>query len=148
VVSLHSEMRIDAFKRRGFLVIITIQALAVIGHAQTSSSSLQKRIGKADLEKYSSVTTAKNWENPYLVICVDGIKVLNATPLGHAMPVESVQKTLEGLPNSAWPYGLVVAIQDNAVQTTKDRPKIEANRKQLVLLLKKLGVKIDYWPPV
>lgn len=68
------------------------------------------------------------------------------TPVGQAIPVDSVPLVLEGLPDSAWPYGLVVAVQDIGLVSDGDLPRIEANRKKLLMLLKKLAIAVDLWP--
>ena len=61
--------------------------------------------------------------------------------------VESVPVTLEKLPDSAWPYGLVVAVQDMGILSReKDPALIEANRAKLLNLLKELGIAVDRWP--
>ena len=51
---------------------------------------------------------------------------------------------LERLPASAWPYGLVVAVQDIGILSGKtDLAHIEANRTKLLNLLKELGIAVD-----
>jgi len=66
---------------------------------------------------------------------------------GSPIAVESVAAALERLPDAAWPYGLVVAIQDNGIVAAKsDRAQIDANRKLLVGLLNDLGVVVGLWP--
>jgi hypothetical protein len=65
-----------------------------------------------DPKKYHSVRDAKDWKNPYLIVRRDGIEILGMTPVGRAIAVESVPGVLDRLPDSAWPYGLVVAVQD------------------------------------
>ena len=69
------------------------------------------------------------------------------TPVGRAITVESVPGVLERLPASAWPYGLVVAVQDIGILSGKtDLAHIEANRTKLLNLLKELGIAVDRWP--
>ncbi len=69
------------------------------------------------------------------------------TPLGRGIAVESIPEVLERLPNSAWPYGLIVAVQDLGILAAKaDKDRIEANRTKLLNLLEELGVAVDRWP--
>jgi len=71
------------------------------------------------------------------------------TPVGQVISVESVPVTLEKLPDSAWPYGLVVAVQDMGILSReKDPALIEANRAKLLNLLKEFGIAVDRWPSV
>ena len=118
----------------GFL-LAQLVAVACIGCNQTSRS-LQDRIPGPDPKKYHSVQDAKGWKNPYLIVRRDGIEIVGMTPW-QVISVESVPVTLEKLPDSAWPYGLVVAVQDMGILSReKDPALIEANRAKLLNLLK------------
>ena len=134
--------------KRGLLVAIFVGQLVtstLIGWTQ-ASASLQSRIPKPDPKKYHTVRDAKDWKNPYLVVRRDGIEIVGITAVGHAIAVDSVPGVLKGLPDSAWPYGLVVAVQDIGLTSQGDPLRIEANRQKLLTLLKKLGIVIDLWP--
>jgi hypothetical protein len=128
------------------LVLAQLVTAACVGRTQTSRS-LQDRIPKPDPKKYDTVQDAKGWKNPYLIVRRDGIEIVGMTPVGQAIAVESVPGTLEKLPDSAWPYGLVVAVQDIGILSAKTDPvRIEANRTKLLNLLKELGIVVDRWP--
>ena len=128
------------------LLLAQLVAAAHIGFTQTSRS-LENRIPKPDPKKYHSVQDAKDWKNPYLIVRRDGIEIVGMTPVGRAITVESVPGVLERLPASAWPYGLVVAVQDIGILSGKsDLAHIEANRTKLLNLLKELGIAVDRWP--
>jgi len=130
---------------RGTIFAVLVLALTSIAHTQTSQS-LQSRIPKPDPKKYQAVRDAKDWKNPILIVLRDGIEIRGVTPLGQGIPVESVAGALERLPNSAWPYGLVVIVQENGVRARGDSPSIEANRKKLLTLLTNLGITPELWP--
>jgi hypothetical protein len=136
-------------RRKDLLIRIfltSVMASTHIGCTQTSRS-LQNRIPKPDPEKYHSVRDAKNWRNPYLIVRRDGVEIVGVTPVGRAIAIESVPEVLERLPNSAWPYGLVVAVQDIGILSGKTDPAdIEANRTKLQNLMKELGITVDGWP--
>ena len=53
---------------------------------------------------------------------------------------------LEKLPSIAWPYGLVVAVQENGLRSPGDDVGIKRNKEELVRLLEKAGVEVDLWP--
>ncbi len=121
-------------------------ALTHIGWTQTSRT-LQSRIPKPDPKKYDSVREAKYWKNPYLLVRPDGIEIIGITPVGRGIAVEFVSGMLERLPDSAWPYGLVVAVSDVGVMSAKtDLKGVEANRIKLLNLLKDLGITVERWP--
>lgn len=137
-----------SFLKRGLLAAIffaQLVASTLIGWTQTPQS-LQNRIPKPDPKKYHAVQDAKDWENPYLIVRRDGIEIVGLTPVGQAIPADSVPGVLKGLPDSAWPYGLVVAVQDIGLVSEGDPPRIEANRRRLLILLKKLAIAVDPWP--
>lgn len=128
--------------------VLLTQFVAAIrmGCAQTSRF-LKDRIPKPDPNKYHSVRDRVDWKNPYLIVRPDGIEVMGMTPVGRGIAVESIPEVLERLPNSAWPYGLIVAVQDLGIFAAKaDKDRIEANRTKLLNLLKELGVAVDRWP--
>ena len=129
----------------GFL-LAQLVAVACIDCSQTSRY-LQDRIPGPDPKKYHSVQDAKGWKNPYLIVRRDGIEIVGMTPVGQVISVESVPVMLEKLPDSAWPHGLVVAVQDIGILSGKTHPaRIEANRAKLLNLLKELGIAADRWP--
>jgi len=128
------------------LLLAQFVAAEQIGCTQTPRS-LQNRISKPDPKKYHSIQDAKDWKNPYLIVRRDGIEIVGMTPVERAITVESVPGVLVSLPDSAWPYGLVVAVQDIGILSGKtDLVRIDANRTKLLNLLKKLGIAVDRWP--
>lgn len=137
----------SVLKRGSLGVIFAAQLVAstLIGWTQTPQS-LQNRIPKPDPTKYHAVQDAKDWKNPYLIVRRDGIEIIGMTAVGQSIPVDSVPGVLNRLPNSAWPYGLVVAVQDIGLVSEGDPPRIEANRKRLLMLLKKFAIAVDLWP--
>ena len=140
-------MRVSFLKTGLIATIFFAQLVAstLVGWTQTPQS-LQNRIPKPDPKKYHAVQDAKDWKNPYLIVRCDGIEIVGMTPVGQAIPADSVPGVLKGLPDSAWPYGLIVAVQDIGVVSDGDLPRIEANRQRLLKLLKKLAVTVDFWP--
>src|SRR6267142_1798970 len=134
--------------KTGLLVGLLLAQFVAAEHIGCTHTprSLQNRISKQDPKKYHAVQDAKDWKNPYLIVRRDGIEIIGVTAVGQPIPVDSVPGVLKGLPDSAWPYGLVVAVQDIGLVSEGDPPRIEANRKRLLMLLKKLGIAVDLWP--
>jgi hypothetical protein len=62
------------------------------------------------------------------------------------MALADVVTYLEKLPSRAWPYGLVVAVQENGVRAPGDDEPIRRNKEELVRLLEAAGVKVELWP--
>jgi hypothetical protein len=90
--------------------------------ADTGTSTLKNRIPSADPSKYRSVADAREWQNPYLMVQAKGI---DARPISAATETPTMAPTevvayLEKLPSIAWPYGLVVAVQENGLRAPED----------------------------
>ena len=114
--------------------------------AVTGASPLKNRIPPPDPNKYRSVRDARDWRNPYLMVQANGIRPISTTIETGAMSPPDVVAYLEKLPSTAWPYGLVVAVQENGVRAGDDDARIKKNREELIGLLEKAGVKVALWP--
>jgi hypothetical protein len=116
--------------------------------ADTGTSTLKNRIPPADPNKYRSVVDARDWQNPYLMVQARGIdaRPISATTDAPTMSPADMVAYLEKLPSVAWPYGLVVAVQENGLRAPGDDASIKRNREELVRLLKEAGVKVELWP--
>lgn len=114
--------------------------------ADSGASPLKNRIPPQDPNKYRSVRDARDWQNPYLMVQANGIRPISAATEASTMSPADVVAYLEKLPSTAWPYGLVVAVQENGVRAPGDDDRIRRNREELVRLLEKAGVKVDLWP--
>jgi len=133
---------------RVFIGILLAQLLVSenVMWAQTSLSLCQ-RITKANSKKYRAIQDGTDWHNPKLVVRPEGIEVIGITPAGQAIPVESVPEKLEQLPDSAWPYGLVVMVSDSGiVSSANDVPRMQINRSKLLKVLKAHCIAVDLWP--
>jgi hypothetical protein len=116
-----------------------------VGWTQTLPS-LQSRIPRPDPKKYQAIRDAADWKNPYLIVRRDGVEIIGRMAVGHSIPVDSVPGALKELPDSAWPYGLVVAVQDIGIVSPGDPARIKVNRKTLLALLKKFDIAVELWP--
>lgn len=76
----------------------------------------------------------------------EGIQPISGATEAPTMPPAEVIAYLEKLPSIAWPYGLVVAVQENGVGAPGDDAPIERDRKELVRLLQEEGIKVELWP--
>jgi hypothetical protein len=116
--------------------------------ADTGTSTLKNRIPPADTNKYRSVVDARDWQNPYLMVQAKGIDARPISPVTETptMSPADVVAYLEKLPSIAWPYGLVVAVEENGLRAPGDDARIKRNREELVRFLEKAGVKVALWP--
>jgi hypothetical protein len=124
------------------LLVLQLLISAFAANGQ-DSRPLRTRIQKAHPP---AVEDAKDWKNPYLVVYGDGIYIVGVTVPEYNVPVDTVPAFLERLPDSAWPFGLIVAVQDESIEAYGDGPRVEVNRTKLLKLLDDLGIPVDRWP--
>ena len=133
--------------------IIAVASVICLGSlglapAALAQEQLSSEIPAVRHEKLKSIRDAKDWSNPFLVARVDGIEVIStAIPGGRKLvTLANLRRTLVGLPTNAWPYGRVVAIQGNGVQTPESHARIEECMPAVKAVLKALRLEIDLWP--
>ena len=140
-------MKLAYFQLRITFALALLSLLSLTVGAQ-QPPSLNKRVPAANHELFREVRDSKQWKNPYLIVLREGVEVVAVTDAASPAPVSAIRKILEGLPNSAWPCGLVVAVQDNSIQSQGDAQYIKANRKELLRLLRDLHVEVDPQTPL
>jgi len=111
---------------------------------------LNQRIGAPAPRRYANIRDAKDWNNPYLVIRADGIEVTSKQIASgrKIIAAADLEQTLLGLPVAAWPYGRVVALEENGVKAPdhNDDASVAQNLTTAVAILKKLDVAVKRWP--
>jgi hypothetical protein len=116
-------------------------------HLVTSEVRLQQ-IPPADSEKYGQLTSMKAWRNPYLLVKQDGLWLLDVSN-NEERPIKPDQllATLAALPEAAWPYGRVVAVQEiHAGNSQTDGIAVRRNRAILAGTLESGKVLIQWVP--
>ncbi len=103
------------------------------------------RISPADPGKYRNVQDASDWNNPFLVITSDGFNLRFHGGQMHG-PLSTLARTVVGLPDSAWPYGRVLAASESGVQSIDGSGLIKRNKEETDKILKELGVTVVWWP--
>jgi len=111
-----------ASKAKLLVVIFIAQLLATILTVSAQiSPPLRSRISKPDPKKYYAIRDEQDWQNPKIFVRPAGIEVIGITPLAQGIPAESVPDVLEHLPDSAWPYGLVLPSKELDSQLPRGR---------------------------
>jgi len=118
--------------------------------AQQAPSKFDSRIPPPDLSKYKDVRDAEDWQNPYLVIRAEGVEVIlkGTSAERQVISCDELAIFLESLPDTAWPYGRVVAAQEIGIRRGdgKDARPIAENKARVERILASLDVKVDWWP--
>lgn len=114
---------------------------------------------------YLAVSTANAWQNPFVVVGTDSLKVIvilgdsNPSqvgaggllrPAGARKDIEEIQpaklaELLSDLPANAWPYGRVVAIEESKQPERADRVAMRRNMESAMQTLTNLGIVINEW---
>ena len=102
----------------------------------------------ADPQKVSSVRNMKDWKNPNLIVRVDGVALLDpSNNEQRILKPDQLVGALAELPGSAWPYGRVVAVAENAVSgSDADNAQLRRNRAVVAGTLESLQVLINWVP--
>jgi len=116
--------------------------------ATVSPEARVEQIPPADPTKYASLRDMKAWRNPYLVIRVNGVGLLDAgNNEQQTVDPDKLSAALAKLPGSAWPYGRVVAIQEIGTSgSEEDKVKLRKNRALVAGALESMRVVI-HWVP-
>jgi hypothetical protein len=105
----------------------------------------------ADAQKISAVRDMKNWKNPYLIVRVDGVGLLDSADNEQKLLTpDQLLAALAELPTSAWPYGRVVAVAESAPagSSEADKSQLRRNRALVAGTLENLHVVINWVPSV
>ena len=106
-------------------------------------------IPAADPSKYSHVRDYRSWRNPYLMIRADGVALVDfQNNEEHILKPEELTAALAKLPDSAWPYGRVVAVAENDVRKASQEEEIAIRRNRGIVAgtLESMHVLINWIP--
>ena len=130
------------------LLALILATLPTLAAAQSSSQNLNPRIESAVRARYDAVRDAKDWLNPFLQVCADGVDLtVHSIKRKSLVAIRDLRGTLVKLPVEAWPYGRVVALQECSIRVPEE--DAEARRQRLTeveAVLKALGLHVTRWP--
>jgi hypothetical protein len=115
--------------------------------------------------RYLAVHTEESWTNPFLTVGRETIRMRvilpdanpNAYGTGTMLRPADARKqeldirladlpaALAAIPQGAWPYGRVVAVEETPVEAKADRPAVRRNVEATIQELNDLGVVVDEW---
>lgn len=141
------------------------QARAAITERETEQQQLEQ-IPPPAKNRYMSIHTRENWGNPFLIVGKKTVtlRVMNPEPpRSDAVPgnllhppnarkrelelrLSDLPEALASIPENSWPYGRVVAVEEDAVQARADRIQVRRNVETTIQLLNDLGVVVYEWP--
>jgi hypothetical protein len=118
------------------------------GVTAASPEARIQQIPPADPQKYSGSRDMKAWRNPYLIVRLDGVGLLDVSNNEQQIvDPDKLAEALAKLPPSAWPYGRVVAIQEiSASSSEEDKVRLRKNRALAAGALESMHVLINWVP--
>ncbi len=116
--------------------------------ASASPEARIQQIPPADPQKYAALKDMKAWRNPYLIVRLDGVGLLDVSNNEQQIvDPDKLPESLAKLPASAWPYGRVVAIQEiSANASDQDQATLRKNRALVAGSLESMKVEINWVP--
>jgi hypothetical protein len=151
-----------------------VASTAVAAEHQAQAVSLERDQQRAELAKIALPTKSRYvdvhepgaWANPFISFDAQMVNLrvtltdANPSQLGQGgllrpsaarrreLQIRSKDLTaaLIALPDSAWPYGRVVAIEESPLADKKQRPAIRRQIEAAIQQLNDLGVVVDEWP--
>jgi len=141
------------------------QARAAVAERETERQELEQ-IPPPAKNRYMAVHTKESWGNPFLIVGKKTVtlRVMNPQPpQSDAVPgnllhppnarkrdlelrLSDLPEALASIPQDSWPYGRVVAIEEDVVQARADRIQVRRNVETAIQVLNDLGVVIYEWP--
>lgn len=141
------------------------QAKAAVAERETEQQELEQ-IPPPAKNRYMAIHTKESWGNPFLIVGKKTVtlRVMNPEPPqsaiapGNLMHPPSARKqelvlrlsdlpeALAAIPEDKWPYGRVVAIEEDVVQARADRIQVRRNVETTIQVLNDLGVVVYEWP--
>jgi len=141
------------------------QAKAALTERETERQELEQ-IPPPAKNRYMAVHTKESWGNPFLIVGkrTVSLRVMNPEPpQSNAVPgnlmhppnarkreldlrLSDLPEALAAIPESSWPYGRVVAVEEDVVQARADRIQVRRNVETTIQVLNDLGVVVYEWP--
>jgi hypothetical protein len=112
------------FLPRRLLLVLLGSIVSVACSNQTTPQApdpqaILAAIPLANSAKYEHIQDMKTWRNPYLIVRPDGVALYDSADSAEILlKPEDLLPALAKLPISYWPYGRVVAAQENAVHSS------------------------------
>ncbi len=115
--------------------------------------------------QYQAVHSLSHWQNPYLTVqaTVITLHVLlpddNPSTLGQGsmlrpigarrqdltLRLSDLPSALSAIPDGAWPYGRVIAVEEQRGAAPSEEPAIRRNVEAALKILNDLGLVVDEW---
>ena len=115
---------------------------------EAAAAARIQAIPAADPSKSGNARVTNSWKNPYLIVKPDGVALLDvANNEEHILHPDELTRKLAQLPDSAWPYGRVVAVTESTPNgSDRDKAEIRKNKAIVAGTLEGMHVAINWIP--
>lgn len=136
------------------LLAVGVSLLTACNHSSSAAVSQQpdpavqlQQIPTANPGEYEKINV-RSWKNPYLIVKPDSIALLDvANHEEKLLKPEELPAALARLPQSAWPYGRVVAVAVSETAASEDdKARLRKNRALVAGTLKDMQIWVNYVP--
>lgn len=144
----------------------TAQQMQAKRKEEASDRALLDQIPPPAKNRYVAIRTRDDWQNPLLVVGKSTVTLrvmYPPAPKSTLLPGRILQPTsarkrelelrlsdlpdaLASVPEDSWPYGRVVAVQEDPTEGPSDRVQIRRNVETTITMLNNLGVVDFEWP--
>jgi hypothetical protein len=144
----------------------TPQQVKAVRQAQASDRQLLGQIPPPAKSRYMAIHTKAGWENPFLTVSGKTVSLRimypeaprsNLIPGTLLQPANARKRVLQlrladlpealaSLPEDSWPYGRVIALEEDPNEVPSDRIQIRRNVESTIQTLNDLGVIVYEWP--
>ena len=140
------------------------QARALAKNEASARNSLEN-IPPPSKHLYLNVHSTDAWQNPFLTVHRDTVTLRVIFPLQTNSAIDAgtmlhpaaarrqeleirmsdLPEALSAIPDYAWPYGRVVAIEESPAESRPDRAQVRRNVEQAIRIVNDLDVVVDEW---
>jgi hypothetical protein len=116
--------------------------------------------------RYMAIRTRESWSNPFLIVGKKNVTLRMMYPEGPqsqiapgnlmhpsgarkrelVLRLSELPDALAALPEDSWPYGRVIALEEDPIAPRADRIQVRRNVETTIQVLNDLGVVVYEWP--
>lgn len=144
----------------------TPQEIKAAAQAQATDRQQLDQIPPPAKSRYMAIRTRESWGNPFLIVGKKTVTLRMMYPEGPqseiapgslmhpsgarkrelVLRLSELPEALAALPEDSWPYGRVIALEEDPTAPRADRIQVRRNVETTIQVLNDLGVVVYEWP--
>jgi hypothetical protein len=144
----------------------TPQEMKAAAQERATDSEQLSQIPPPAKSRYMAIHTRESWGNPFLIVGKKTVTLRIMYPEGPqgaiapgqmmhpsgarkrelALRLSDLPEALTALPEDSWPYGRVIALEEDPIAPRADRIQVRRNVETTIQVLNDLGVVVYEWP--